>query len=215
MEYPQPLDGITGTDRAEDDLLSLNPPALARRRLMCGMADCLQAACLVGDPAPVVARMWERMKTPQPGDLVIEDTARIGWRGDADRQVKGFGILITHRREWWHTDAEWAAELEQERAAHEEFLRGKYSQPGDGPFNPADHERPTDHAWYIQYGPAAADICRWVNCGFTAVLTDRREWDIPVGTRDGTAVVFTRGDLLGGLADSGFALKLPSAGAGK
>ncbi len=208
--YPQPHEGITGTDRTQDDLLSLEPLALARRKLMCGMADSLQVACLVGNPAPVVARMWERMKAPQPGDLVIEDTARFGGRGDDDRQVKGFGILIAHRREWWQTDEERAAQVEEERAEHEKFLRScKYARPGDAdePWEP--DERSTDHAWYVQYGPAAADVCRWTNCGFTAVLTSRREYDIPVGTRDGDAATFTRDDLLGGLADSGFRLRLP------
>jgi hypothetical protein len=34
----------------------------------------LQEACLVGNPAPVVEEMWQRMKEPQVGDVVLETT---------------------------------------------------------------------------------------------------------------------------------------------
>jgi hypothetical protein len=210
MSYPQPREGITGTPRDSDDLLSLDEKAVPRRFLMAGMAACIRTACLVGSPAPVVARMWQRMKDPQPGDLVVE-TSTI-YRNDEDTRIKAFGILIAHRVEWDQTDEEWAGVIEEERAAHEEFLRGPYSHPGDGPFDPSRCERLTDHAWYVQYGPQPADVCRWVNCEFMAIPSDPRETEFPAGVRDGNATVFTRDSLLGALADSGFALRQPGAG---
>jgi hypothetical protein len=202
--YLQPREGITGIDR-DDDLLSLEDAAVPRRMLMAGMARCLRDAVLVGNPAPAVARMWERMKTPVPGDLVIETSTF--YRRDEDDRVKAMGILIAHRVEWGETDEEWAAHVEQERVAYEDFLRGPYSQPGDGPFDPSQCERLTDHAWYIQYGPQPGDVCRWENCDFMMIPADPAAFRVQVGTRDGNGVTLTRDDLIGGLADSGFTLR--------
>lgn len=61
------------------------------------------------------------------------------YRRNPDRQMKGFGILLAHR---------------------EEQVPADESDPDD----PS-----TDHAWYIQYGPAAEDVCRWTDCRFVAV----------------------------------------------
>lgn len=204
--FPEPHEGVAGTDR-DDDLLSLEDAAVPRRLLMGGMAKCLRDAVLVGNPAPSVARMWQRMKDPQPGDLVIETSTLF--RRDEDTRIKAMGILVAHRVEWCQKDADWEAEIERERAAHEEFLRGPYSHPGDGPFDPSDHERLTDHAWYVQYGPKAGDICRWENCDFMMIPADPAAFAAPIGTRDGNGVTLTRDDLIAGLADSGFALRLP------
>lgn len=201
---PQPREGIAGTERHADDLLSLDEAAIPRRFLMAGMARCLRDAVLVGNRAPVVTRMWERMSRPVPGDLVLE-VSSFGRRAC----VEGMGILLAHRQEWWQTDAEWAAELEQERAAHEEFLRGPYSQPDDGPFDPVSHERLTDHAWYVQYGPEPADVCRWVNCEFMTVLGSPADYAAAVGTRSDGSITFTRSDLIGALGDAGFTLRQP------
>ena len=151
--YPQPREGITGTERTEDDLLSLDDKAIARRHLMAGTAMALYSAVLVGDPAPVVAKMWARMKDPRPGDLVLEPAST--YRRDTDSIIKGFGILIEHRKEWMSTDKEWAAETAAE--------------PGIDPVR----DRYADDAWYIQYGPHAEDVCRWTNAEFIAVPTDR------------------------------------------
>lgn len=202
--FPEPREGIAGTARTGDDLLSLEDAALPRRRMMIAIARHLRQATMVGQPAPVVQRMNDRMRSPQPGDLVVE-TSRTIW-GGRGLEVEGFGILLAHRKEWWETDAEWAATVEQERASHEEFLRGPYAHPGDAdqPWEPDD--RSTDHAWYVQYGPAEKDVCRWVNCEFITIPVDG-DFGQPVGTRDGSSVMFTRDDLIGGLADSGFALR--------
>src|ERR1700733_9432221 len=193
--WPQPHEGITGTDRS-DDLLSLEDEAVPRRLAFNGLADLLYRACLVGHPAPVVARMWERIKQPQPGDLVIERSSR--YRRDVDTQIKRLGVLLEHRTEWWQSDEEWAADVEQQRVHHEEFLRSDYAQPGDAdePFKP--DERMTDHVWYVQYGPKAGDICRWGNCEFYLVPTDHAVFEQSMGTRDGSGVTITRDDLLGG-----------------
>lgn len=202
--WPQPREGITGTDRT-DDLLSLEEEAVPRRLAFNGLADCLYRACLVGNPAPVVARMWERIRDPQIGDLVLEQSSR--YRKDEDTQIKRLGILLAHRTEWWETDEEWAAQVEQERIHFEEFKRGPYGQPGDT-FEP--DERMTDHAWYVQYGPGAGDICRWVNCMFYLVPTERGVFEQPLpGTRDSSGVTVTRDDLVTALADSGFTLRQP------
>lgn len=201
---PQPHEGITGTVRDQDGLLSLDDKALAVRRAMKGLACVLRSAVMVGSPAPVVERMSQRMRSPEPGDLVMETSTM---RRDAEDWHRGFGILLAHRIEWASTDEQWAAGIEQARADHEKFLSGPYGRPGDAPFDPADHERWTDHAWYIQYGPEPVDICRWVNCEFMTVPVDRDFCRVAFGTRDGSAVIVNRDDLLGSLADAGFRLR--------
>ncbi len=189
--YPQPHEGITGVVRDQDDLLGLDDKALARRALIIGLARCLHRATLVGNPAPIVARMHERIQAPRPGDLVLETSTmyRLG-----DDGHKAFGILLAHRVEWWSTDEEHAAMLAEERGHDPDYV---------------DDERLTDHAWYVQYGPEPGDICRWTNCSFAVIPTGHAEFDVQVGTRDGTGVTYTRTDVLAGLADSGFSLRDP------
>jgi hypothetical protein len=199
--FPQPYEGVSGSART-DDLLSLDVGATPRRMLMAGMADCMYHAVLVGNPAPVVARMGKRIRDPHPGDIVLVTDSL--YRRDEDTRIKGFGILLAHRTEWWQTDAELAADIARMRAdgdVSEEYLTALES----------GEERPTDHAWYVQYGPESTDICRWTNCHVIAILADHREVSKPVGTRDGNGVTFTRDGILGGLADSGFELRVPGA----
>lgn len=152
--YPQPREGITGTPRTDDDLLDLDDRAVARRLLMAGTAQAIYTAVLVGNPAPRVAALYERMSEPQPGDLVMELSSRGRRRSgqDVDTTIKALGILIAHREEWASTDEEWAAEA---------------AEYGHDPVA----DRATDHAWYVQYGPAAEDVCRWTNCEFLAIPT--------------------------------------------
>lgn len=39
---------------------------------------------------------------------------------------------------------------------------------------PCEDDEPYDEqAWYVQYGPAADDVCRWTNCAFIAIP---QEW---------------------------------------
>lgn len=85
--WPMPWEGIKGTARDSDDLLSLEPAAMPRRRLMTGMA--LAAYRSASGQAA------RRMQNPQPGDLVVETaTAR---KPGGER--KGFGVLLARRRE--------------------------------------------------------------------------------------------------------------------
>jgi hypothetical protein len=142
--YPQPYEGISGTV-CGDGLLDLDDKAIAFRRRMITVAGALRDAVTVGNPAPKVAKLDARMRDPEVGDLVME--AGTPYSRDPDRQIRGFGILLAHRDEWMTTDQEWAAEASE------------------------DDERFHDHAWYVQYGPAAEDVCRWTDCEFIAVPT--------------------------------------------
>jgi len=157
---PQPWEGVNGTEQTGDDLLSLEDEAMPRRRQMIMMALLLHRATLVGNPAPVVRRIWDRISAPQPGDLVVETTCarRPG------SEHRGFGILLSHRREWCLADTDWAAYLAE---------------------NPQDDERTTDNYWYVQYGPGERDIARWENCDFMAILDEaevRAIEDFPLGS---------------------------------
>lgn len=188
-EYKQPHEGVTGTART-DDLLSLYDNAMVHRNIIMAMTAQLHRACLVGDPAPNVQRIYERITRPQVGDLVaIVDYLN---RPDHPERYQGFGFLLADRIEWCETDAEWQVYLnEQEVWGLEDTRR-------------------TDHARYIQYGNAAIDICRWVNCRLLTVLTDPNELTMPAGIpNEGGGITFTRDSLLGALADSGIALRIP------
>lgn len=166
-----------GTSRP-GGLLSLEEDAVAVRAVIAGVAGCLQAATMVGHPAPIVAAMATRMHHPVIGDLVMETATP--WRADAD-WYRGFGILVGHRREHTHTDAQWAAEV---------------AEWGDAALT-SSGERPSEEIWYVQYGPAAGDVCRWHNAGFLTIHTDRHQFERHLaGTRITTA------DVLAG--DAGF-----------
>lgn len=154
--YPQPREGIAGTIRDQDDLLALDDAALARRTIMANLVYHLQDAVLVGDPAPKVADLWNRMKNPQVGDLVVETSANLRW-SDPERSAMGFGILLAHRDEWAQTDDEWASQE---------------NSPGLDEFG---QPRPVERrVYYVQYGPQPDDVCRWTNCDFIAVPTERQ-----------------------------------------
>jgi hypothetical protein len=181
----QPHEDVTGTDRAGDPLISLEDGHLPVRAALATMSRHLSNATLVGDPAPVVERMSQRLRTPQAGDLVIEQHAAYMRR---ESWWNGFGYLVEHRDEWWTTDAEW----EQLKREDESLT---------------DKDRMIDHAWYIQYGPAAVDVCRWVNCSFRVIPIADEDFALPAGQREGTRTTFTRASLLDSLADSGIRLR--------
>jgi len=195
--WPQPFEGIRGTEHGSW-LLSLDERAIAHREFLIEMAHHLSTATLVGNPAPVVRRMNERLRLPRIGDLVVTTEVMHG-RRDPDDRLKGFGIFLAGRKEWCETDAEWAA---YKASVHEETAS---TLP--------DEDRMTDDVFYIQYGPDPGDICRWHNSEavvlpvdtttFSADAAALRE-DTPDG---GQRVTFTRESLIGGLADSGFHLK--------
>lgn len=147
--FKQPREDIVGTDRSDSDLLSLDMVAVAHREALIAMAWHLRDATMVGHPAPIAAQIYQRLKSPQPGDLVVEPGMAV-YSKDLDTRIKALGYLIEKREEWWLTDEDWEA-LKVE----------------DGGLT--DEDRQTDEAWYIQYGPDPADICRWVNCTFITV----------------------------------------------
>jgi hypothetical protein len=195
LRWPQPHEGIAGTDR-DDDLLSLDERAIPHREALIAMARHLSSATLVGHPAPVVRRIRDRLDQPEPGDLAVAVEVMHG-RRDPDDRIMGLGIYLAGRKEWASTDAQWAAYCEQERAAG-----------GD----PEADGRWTDRAFYLQYGPAAGDICRWTNSQAVALPVQIEDFSAPAGRREGSSTVFTRDRLTGALADSGFELRLPEGG---
>lgn len=165
-QLPQPwlnADGtrIRGTQLTGDlaAILSLEEETMPARRALIIMSMHLQSATLVGNPAPTVARMYNRIKHPILGDVVVESTsgqyAAQHRRGDWYRAL---GVLLAQRKEWASTDDEWAAEV-----AEDPYL-------GD--------QRTGDTYTYVQYGPDPGDICRWTNCSFDMVpLTDiKQDW---------------------------------------
>lgn len=186
MTWPQPYEGITGVDRSDSWLLSLDENATAHRDAILGLAYHLYRACLVGNPAPSVTRVYERITNPRPGDFVfVRDGASSR---DVATRTKALGYLIAYRQEWWETDEEWAT------------TRAEYERH--------DSDRATDHAWYVQFGSNPEAVCRWTNCAVLVAPTDPRMFDRPAGARnpDGSVTV-TRDDLLSVLADDGFILR--------
>lgn len=175
----QPREGVSGLDQ-DSDLLSLDHDAMEHRLALMIMANHLKSAVLVGNAAPIAQEIWERIRNPRIGDLVVEMTA-LSPRHPENR-VHGLGILVERRTEWWETDEEW-----EQLKAEDGFM--------------TDEDRRTDEAWYVQYGPRAKDICRWTNCMFTAIPLNPHEFDKPL---TGT---ITRDTLVGTLNRSGFNLR--------
>lgn len=129
--WPVPWEGIEGTARDADDLLSLRKTAIPRRRVMVAMALVTHKLTLAAIPSAAVAQIGKRMRNPQAGDLVAEVTnART-----PGSERKGFGILLASRREWLCSDEEWS---------------------GDG-----NDGRPSGDVFYVQYGPKPEHVARW------------------------------------------------------
>jgi len=134
-----------GRPYGDDPLLSLGKAALPYRDALIWAAEHLNRAARTGASASGrAAQVWLRLRDPQPGDLVVESGTH--WRGDVQDRMKGLGRLIIKRREWRHTDQQWAQ------------------------LDTGGAQRPTDLAWYVQYGPR--DVCRWTDCTFWVVPID-------------------------------------------
>lgn len=159
--YKQPHEDITGIDRSDSDLLSLDPQATAHRTALQAMAQYMSRVARLGNRSEVAQQMQQRIENPRPGDLVAEISVPITSRVPA--RPNALGYLIEQRREWGEYDTEW----EQEKA-------------DDGTLD--DGDRTTDTAWYIQYGPQATDVCRWTNCEFV-VIPDHRDMEEAWGIR--------------------------------
>ena len=93
----EPYEGVNGTQRA-DDLLSLEDSAMPHREMLLAMAKMLLRCCLVGNPALVVEKIYQRITSPQEGDLVAETSKAMYSRSEDDR-VKGLGVLLKRREE--------------------------------------------------------------------------------------------------------------------
>jgi hypothetical protein len=144
LVYAQPHEGVTGIERAGDPLLTESGALLATELM--GM---LYRAVLVGNPAPKVREMYERINAPAPGDAVVVFDA-IYFK-NADHKFKGTGYLVAVRAEWATTDEEWAAARDEDESL-------------------TDADRFVEReAWYVQYGPEPVDICRWSNCKVLAI----------------------------------------------
>jgi hypothetical protein len=147
----EPHQNVRGADSDEPFLTSE-----AASDLVAHLAMHIYSASLVGNPAPKVAHLFDRMYHPEPGDLVVvQDSVHSR---DADTRFKGVGRLVTMRKEWASSAAEWAAECAED--------------PGLG----EDDRWIEDRAWYVQYGPSAVDVCRWRNCSVIAAPTAGDWW---------------------------------------
>lgn len=89
------LEKIIGTDRTDDYRLALDDTSLQWREMIIGAHRVLWTATLVGNRAPIVAAMYERMIHPQIGDLVWEQSKF----NRSEAAIHGFGILLGHRYE--------------------------------------------------------------------------------------------------------------------
>jgi hypothetical protein len=157
--YPQPHEGVTGADRLQDDLLDLDEGSLRRRAAMLRISCALWKATLNGANTEYGRAGYQEMTHPRIGDLVAEVGALRGPElpdhdGEA-RLVTGFGILLGDRTEWNCSHETWDREVAD----------GVY---GEGL---TLDDRATTRAFYVQYGPKAADVCRWVNCDLAALPT--------------------------------------------
>jgi hypothetical protein len=201
---PQPHEGIRGVDRSDDPIMSLSMESVVYRELIRTLAVHLYRATLVGDPAPVVRRMLDWMRHPQPGDLVMEHSTAYRSAENLKKPPGNWpwsrmGYLITVRREWMTTDEQWAEAKAEEAAWNREHLGDRLAFIEERSVEPK--------AWYIQYGPNPGDVCRWENCEFLAIPTELRQFDMQVGTRSEQGVMLNRDDVAGALTDSGFHLK--------
>lgn len=98
--------------------------------------------------APCAQALSKRIMNPKPGDPVyVPDSLRR--RASEDDREKGIGYLVVRRVEWTHAGEQWA-EVGSEWT--------DYGSP-----------RPHEEVFYVQYGPAPVDICRWGNASVLAI----------------------------------------------
>lgn len=180
----QPNEDVPQGTTRDDDLLSLEPQAVTHRNALITMSRHLTTATLVGHPAPIVSRMYARLRDPRPGDLVVEMSAELR---DARHRISALGILLERRVEWYDTDERWAEIIADDPDGWD--------------------ERRTDTAWYIQYGPDAGDVVRWTNCSFEVVPIFIDSFVESAVTADGRTITVTRDGLVTSLGDSGFDLR--------
>jgi hypothetical protein len=120
------------------------------RRLIARLAHDTWETALAA-PSPAGRARFDRMQHPQVGDLVVEVSAWLPHRVDVDYVCKGVGYLLAVRDEQVWTD---------------EAITEALADPAD--FTDEDRQI-TSRVWYVQYGPAPVDVCRWENADFIAV----------------------------------------------
>jgi len=124
-------------------------------------------SCLVGNPAPRVEAMYQRMITPEPGDLVLETSTIWRWARDSDAvacdQLPGLGIL--KRR---------ALEPIMDRAAFDDMhAHGDYWVRPDETLD----DLPKETVYYIEPLDGTVPEYRWVNANFIRVSSSLDDAD--------------------------------------
>jgi hypothetical protein len=146
-EHPGDPVRPVGVDRPDDPILTASQ----------GMRDvytmtALQTYCLTGYArSPIAVALNWRAEHPVPGDLVYVTDAV--YSKDEDHRAKGLGYFLLGRMEPIMSAALWQADSAQ----------------WDG------HDCPMEDVFYVQYGPAAVDVCRWHNASCRA-LPYTYEW---------------------------------------
>lgn len=114
--------------------------------------------------APCAQALSDRINHPKPGDPVyVADSVR---RGDDDTRRKGVGYFVVERTEWWQSDDDWLTARDDEGTTA--FEAWTYGEPLV--WDPMTHpKRPSEKAFYVQYGPDPGDICRWSNATCYAI----------------------------------------------
>jgi hypothetical protein len=155
VQLPEP-GGVAGVDRHGDLLVSLDDSCLPMVDAIGATAATLWRAGL-GRTHPAGESIFKRMIAPQPGDLVVVRDS-IAHR-DPDTRRRGLGYLVTVRAEFATTRSVWEREIR------------------DGEVDPdLDQRRVEREAFYVQYGPAPADVCRWTNCDVLALPAPGSQW---------------------------------------
>lgn len=136
---PRPV----GVDRPDDPILTMTAE---QKKLFLEVV--WYASYLSGYGSPVERACKERCYAPRTGDLVIIPDALRRIDSEAgSSQLMGVGYLTAERTEPAISEEAWA----------------EYGQ--------SDWEGrcPEQRIWYVQYMPAAGDVCRWENAGCQAV----------------------------------------------
>lgn len=141
--YSEQVDSIKAAE-----LLALDEKSLAWRRALATIAEQTHTAALRarGNLSPLAVRLMN----PVPGDIVFEHLSF--YMDDPERHMKGFGILDKIAMEPFYSDEQWAAIVSEYNGA---------AMPTPN--------RTSETAYYIHYGPAEDDVCRWTNASFLVV----------------------------------------------
>jgi hypothetical protein len=140
---PRWLPRPTGTERPDDPVLTMTGE---QKAVLLDVA--YYGWALTGyAQAPIGRALSDRRLHPRPGDLVIIPDAMSARTSTASDPHMGVGYLVESRWEPGITEKDWA-----------EWQASGYDDPC-----------PEERVWYVQYGPRAADVCRWENASCQAV----------------------------------------------